>query len=23
MAIVTKRAYDSGSIRQKGRGWQI
>ena len=23
MASVTKRAYDSGSIRQKGRGWQI
>jgi len=23
MAIVTKRAYDSGSIRKKGRGWQI
>ena len=23
MASVTKRAYDSGSIRKKGRGWQI
>ena len=23
MANITKRAYDSGSIRQKGRGWQI
>ena len=23
MASVTKRAYDNGSIRQKGRGWQI
>jgi integrase len=23
MSNITKRAYDSGSIRQKGRGWQI
>ena len=23
MANITKRAYDSGSIRKKGRGWQI